>query len=385
MFVIHIIHILLAVLIIVAVWIVIINQLRIRKIRRRVDTKDLEDILTQIGKSFSEENADAAVVIGIIKEGQHSVFCFGKTSENKAPDKTTIFEVPALAKIFTAACIQIFSDREEVLLEEDIRNCIPETVTLPQRVQGTTLLQLATHTSGFPFIPEELKIKIENKSQPYCKIEKRHIWNYLKSCTGKNHPGIYKSSDYGMSLLSCILERIRKLTYEEMVQEEICRPLQMLHTSTQSKDITITGRGPYGEKEKYWNCGAMFGSSAIYSNIQDLLAFLQANLSSSNNPLNMSLKHMLTLYANGYSGLGWQTAQEYERIFGLKELFWIAGRTAGFSSYMALEPTRKLGIAVVTDVGLSATSLGVQSMYALSHISFRDQDAYLISRSQTDN
>jgi CubicO group peptidase (beta-lactamase class C family) len=73
--------------------------------------------------------------------------------ENKIPATLhSRFSIQLVTKIFTATMLMQLVQRGQVLLNDDVKRYVPELGTATGAVyqSGTTLLQLATHTSGLP-------------------------------------------------------------------------------------------------------------------------------------------------------------------------------------------------------------------------------------------
>lgn len=354
--------------------ILLVNARRIARIRYLPDQNNLEFQIAQLGKTLSGQCGNAGVIIGVIRHGRTYVDSCGDADSGHLPQKQTIFEVPALAGLFTDVCLQALADRGELGLEDNIRNYLPAEVSLALQVKNTTLLHLATHTSGFPFLPEELRENIKDRAQPYANIEQKDIWNYLSRCSEKSRPGNFRNSDFGIALLARLLEEKTGCPFSQLIQKELCGPLNLKHTTVQlpeqDKELLIQGHGPTGENANYWNCGALYGAGAVYTSMEDILAFLEANLRLGNSVLSQTLRRTHRKYAAGYSTLGWKTSQEYEKLFKLKNLLWIGGRTAGFSAYMAIDVQQDIAAAVFTAASVPLERYGAYLMHILSHTSF---------------
>lgn len=357
--------------------VLLVNAKRIAKVRQLADHKNLQEQIDQLGTAFAQEFSGAGIVIGVIRHGRTYIGGYGSTESGSPPQSSSVFEVPAMANLFTSICLQALSDRKFLCLDDNIRTCLPPGVTLASQVKSTTLLHLATHTSGFPFLPKQLREKVDNNSQPYANIKREDIWTYLRTCAQKCRPGNFKKSDFGMGLLACLLEGKTKRPFSALVQQEICNPLGLLHTTAvpppAGPNCAVQGHEPSGVPASYWKCGALFGAGAIYTNMEDILSFLNAHLCPQEGAIYQTLLRTHQKYAAGYSALGWQTSQQYEKVFGLKNLLWMAGRTAGFSAYMAIDPDQALAAAIITTVGVSVERYGTYLMHVLAHTSFHDE------------
>lgn len=353
----------------------LVNARRIYNLRNIPDKKNLEEQIDQLGTDFLRGNEHANIVIGIIKHGQKYVKGFGNESGLPSPDQSTLFEVPELAKLFTTTCLISLANQNGVSLDDNIRDYLPAGKKLAEHVSDTTLMHLATHTSGFPFMPEEVKRKIRDPIQPYRDIRKSDVWEYLLLCTEKCRPGIFKKSDIGISLLAYLLEEKTGLTFSELVQREICAPLKMKNTTAQISDNLkkqlVQGYGPTGNKEDFWHSGAFYGAGAIYTNMEDILLFLDAHIHSRDDLISQTLVGTHKRFSEN-GAVSWMTAREYEKTFGLKDILWIGGRTAGFSSYLAIDIKEKNAAAIIASAGIPTDKFGAYLMHILRRTSFAE-------------
>lgn len=356
---------------------VLVNARRIARIRYLPDQKNLELQIDRLGQEFSQKCGGAGVVIGVIRRGRSYLSGYGNTEAGCPPGEQTVFEVPALAQLFTCICLLALADRGELSVSDNIRDYLPEEVSLPPHITTTTLQHLAVHTSGFPFLPKELRKKIKDEAQPYREIKREDIWNYLCRCSEKCRPGRVQNSDFGIGLLALLLEKKTGLTFSELVQRELCGPLGLRHTTlhppNQEDEDLIRGHRPSEEDANYWNCGALYGAGAAYTNMEDMLAFLRSNLCPQEGALFRTLCGTHKKCAAGYGAVGWKTAHEYEKLFKLHDLLWIGGRTTGFSAYLAIDVKQNTAAAIFAAASVPARQYGTYLMHVISHTSFCDE------------
>src|SRR5918993_981037 len=99
------------------------------------------------------------MVVGVIEPAGARVFSYGQSGEGdqRPPDGDTIFEIGSMTKVFTALVLADMVRRSEVALEEPVAKYLSSGVKLPERNgQPITLLDVATHTSGLPLMPDGL-------------------------------------------------------------------------------------------------------------------------------------------------------------------------------------------------------------------------------------
>ena len=96
-----------------------------------------------------------------------------------------------------------------------------------------TLLNLATHTSGLPRLPENLDLTT-NRDNPYANYKAADLYSNLVIQTVRlaSEPGVkYNYSNYGFGLLGHLLGLKAGMPYEELIEKTVCLPLGMTNTT----------------------------------------------------------------------------------------------------------------------------------------------------------
>ncbi len=92
----------------------------------------------------TQNNPDAVISVGVIKDGEMSYTVYGKNGEELPADLHT-YEIGSLTKTFTAALINQAITLEKINLD----NTINSYLSLPDGNQYPTIEELLTHTSGY--------------------------------------------------------------------------------------------------------------------------------------------------------------------------------------------------------------------------------------------
>jgi serine-type D-Ala-D-Ala carboxypeptidase/endopeptidase len=101
----------------------------------------------------------AALVVGLIDPNGTKVYSFGNISkENNIPvNGSTIFNIASITKTFTTLVLADMVKQGVVNLNDPIEKYLPSNVKVPQYDgHKITLENLATHTSGLPFMPSNI-------------------------------------------------------------------------------------------------------------------------------------------------------------------------------------------------------------------------------------
>ena len=227
-----------------------------------------------------------AIVVGIVtKDGRH-VFGFGRfdAESSQEPDARTLFEIGSVTKTFTALLLADLVEQGKVKLSDPVRLYLPESVTMPQQGdKEITLLHLATHTSALPRIPTSIGLKALISNDPYRNYGTDDLYKTLSRTKLPRDPGErYEYSNLGFALLGHVLSRQAGKSYEELVIERICEPLELRETRVTLDDELRKRLAPphdaLGRRSSNWDFDVFAGAGALRSTTDDMLTYLEANM-----------------------------------------------------------------------------------------------------------
>lgn len=268
-----------------------------------------------------------------------------KTIENK----NDVFEIGSLSKVFTSTLLADLASRNELRLYEPIQEYLDFPLNDSLQI---TFTQLANHTSGLPRIPSgfvwESLLHMDN---PYKNYDEEKLRKYMRSEMELiNEQGTtFQYSNIGTGILGYVLTRINNLSYEEMLQQKIFKPLGMSHSTTRRilvNDKLIPGLTKRGNTATNWDLGAMAGAGAILSTNENLVRFAKANFDPSNKVLNLQRQKTFSVDEEMDMALGWFILkQELSEIW-----HWHNGGTGGYRSSMALNVDDKKGVIILSNI-----------------------------------
>ena len=114
--------------------------------------------------------------------------------------------------------------------------------------QAITLQHLATHMSGLPTLPSNLKaVDLRN---PYAAYTAEDLHSFLDGHNLAHTPGErFEYSNLAMGLLGHLLARQQNKTYEQLLRERISSPLKMASTTiTLNKQQRARLASPYTQR-----------------------------------------------------------------------------------------------------------------------------------------
>jgi len=276
-------------------------------------------------------------------------------------DGNSIFEVGSITKTFTAALLADMARRGEVRLEDPVSNYLPKAVRVPERGgRRITLLDLATHMSGLPGLPTNIHPK--DVSNPYADYTVDMLDAFLSSYSLPRDIGSqYEYSAVGMALLGRALGNRLGMSWERAVDQRILKPLRM-HSTAATLTAAETGRlapghDDTGKRVSNWDIPALPAMGALHSSANDMLKYLVANMRPESRPLGRVLAGMhvprVVMDEETRVGLAWQTGHASNRT-----IVWHGGGTGGYRSLIAFDPTKGMGVVVLSNSAKGADAIG---------------------------
>jgi len=297
--------------------------------------------------------------IGIYKGGKTYLYNYGTVQKDRQqlPTGQTAYAIASISMTLTGALLAQAVVEKKVTLGDDIRNYLPgHYPNLAFDGQPIRLFHLINHRSGLPFLLPDRPDAFANTAVPSSAIATALLQNYtpsdffadLHKVRLNAAPGYaFRYSNAGAQLLGYILERVYKLSFEELVRLKITQPLAMNDTK-----ITLTP-ADLDRRANGYDCNGiqmpdtpnqLQGACAVKSTVADMLKFIQWNVAEQDKAANLS--HQLTWGdENRYSaGLNWQVLN----TAGYR-VIWQDGNIPGFSSLCVNYPELDMGIIVLSN------------------------------------
>lgn len=202
-----------------------------------------------------------------------------------------------------------------------------------------TLEELATHTSGLPRLaPNAFTYAGFDQADPYARFDATLAEEGLRAAS-RSEIGKYAYSNFGYQLLGLCIERLTGRPLRDLFDEVVLGPAGMTGATADHSLPVLTGEDDSGPVAN-WTL-LLQGPGGVNATIHDLLALVEAVVSSRNDRLGDALKFALEPRADGPGakvGLGWALHPAGIACCG--------GGTAGFSTYIAAHLQTGRGVAV---------------------------------------
>ena len=125
------------------------------------------DITRILADRIDVQRQSVGIVVGTLEPSGRRVLSYGHPAKDdpRRVDADTVFEIGSITKVFTALLLSDAVERGDVSLSDPVSKYLPATVKVPQRGRAITLGDLASHVSGLPRLPTNMKSA--NPRNPY--------------------------------------------------------------------------------------------------------------------------------------------------------------------------------------------------------------------------
>jgi CubicO group peptidase (beta-lactamase class C family) len=323
-----------------------------------------KDSIRLILQQEVQNKRSVGIAAGYITAQGKEVICAGQTAlvNGKQPDGNTLFEIGSISKVFTSIILADMVLKKQVNLNDPISKYLPATVKTPQwNGKQITLLDLATHRSGLPRMPDNFAPKDENN--PYTDYTAKELYAFLNNYTLPRDIGEkYEYSNLAVGLLGHILCLVNKSDYETLLKQRITSVLNMPSTvvnlSPELKKQMAIGHNEILAPVSNWDMAVLAGAGGIRSSVNDMLIFAAANAGITKSPLDSAIK-FTQIFRNHAEipefdmGLGWHIFT-YENNKYLNH----NGGTGGFRTFIGVDRNKQIGVVVLSNAGNDVDDIG---------------------------
>ena len=311
------------------------------------------------------EKRGVSIVVGRVDENGSRVVAYGRLARDgsREADGTTIYEIGSVTKMFTDLVLADMVQKGEVKLDDPVARYLPKDVKVPARNgRQITLLDLATHRSGLPRMPDN--VHPQNAANPMADYTFGQLSSFLASYELTRDIGSrMEYSNLGLGLLGCALAQAAGKSYDSMVEERVCQPLGMRYTCIElSMEQRPRLAQPYDEflaPTKNTDIAVLAGAGALRSDMDDMLKFVAAELGLTTTPLASAMQETQRVRNTANSptldiGLGWFIDKKSD-----PPIWWHNGGTAGYHGFVGFRPAVKTGVVVLANTSLDVDDIAL--------------------------
>ncbi|MGA2850727.1 MAG: D-alanyl-D-alanine-carboxypeptidase/endopeptidase AmpH [Terracidiphilus sp.] len=311
------------------------------------------------GQTLFQQSGFSSMVLVVVRDRETMIKGYGETFPGSArnPDSRSLIRLCSLSKVFATDLLLRLAADGSLSLADPLERYAPPGKHVPRAADGTeiTLRDLATHTAGLPREVGAYPAKAPHFTFPSYTVR----WAWLQKQQLITPPGtaaLY--SNVGFDFLGDALAIASSKSYAQLLHDRLLQPLGMWDTTLvpSFEQCSRLLRGPRDEGP-CTDTLASGASGGIYSTPADMAKFLQYLLQIPGSPaqpstaLGVALEPQQLKTVQGLShagdptgiGLAWIQIGDPSSPSSIIEK---TGGGAGFSTYIALSPSRHTAVFV---------------------------------------
>lgn len=335
-----------------------------------------------LSEQLMQQYAIPGMAIAVIDKDQTYTYLFGNADKvnGKPVTKNTIFEVGSLTKLFTALLCAEADDRGSMKLDENLSKYYPQLAENPS-FSYMSLTNTLTHTAGFPLNLED-------------GMKNDHPLEYYLLAWQPERPigSQWQYSNVGCGLAAMVLEKQNNKSINELIRANILAPLKMttIGIEIQEEYLNDFAQGYTGDGKvavRFSHAQGLYpGAWGLKATIDDMAKFMSAAIDLPKTPKNImkAMRNTQTprvSIGNMQQGLVWQVhslkdeslkhepasmnigplpvkwLSKDQQIYKEDVLLDKTGSTPGFRSYIAVIPSRQVGVVILTNKNISNAAI----------------------------
>jgi serine-type D-Ala-D-Ala carboxypeptidase/endopeptidase len=317
--------------------------------------------LHEIAEKAAANLSAGGIVTGESIAGTTRFAAAGKLEPDGIAPENRVFEIGSITKVFTGLLLADAVESKKVRLDSTLKELLgDEIIFADPDVAAITLVQLSTHTSGLPRLPDNMGWFNGISKDPYKRYDRDRTLKFLAKAELAHAPPFPASySNFGVGLLGELLCGIHQKSYADLVAEKITTPLGMKDTMVVPGEAQQARLAPPydGEKPNHsWTFQAMAGAGALRSTAADMVTFGHALLEPDKTPLAAAIKGMMEVHAP-YDASEIGLGIIIRKVDGHRE-YSHSGGTGGYRSALQVIPDLKtVRVALVNNTAFEPAGL----------------------------
>jgi CubicO group peptidase (beta-lactamase class C family) len=329
---------------------------------------DIRKMLAERIDTLAAQEDGIGMVVGVVGPQGRRVISYGHLNQGdpRPLNGDTVFEIGSVGKVFTALLLAAMVQKGEVALADPVAKYLPANLKLPERNgRQITLVDLVTHTSGLPFMPDDVPAVDESAARRY---GAHQLYQFLARYELPRDPGTeWDYSNIGYWLLGQALAFRAGTDFQSLLRARVIAPLNLHSTdfplplSAKLKSRLAVGHNAVLQPAPDFYATSIYAAvgpeaGGLVSSVNDLLTLLSAAVGYERSPLALSIASMLNTRRpidGSEQALGWVVTGK-----GQDELVTHEGSTWGFASYIAWEPGTRVGVVVLSNQLAAVADIG---------------------------
>jgi CubicO group peptidase (beta-lactamase class C family) len=333
---------------------------------RPAEPQNVQELVNQQVGLLVQQKKLASAAVAVVRGDDVQTFFYGavKSGNSQAPNADTLYEIGSVTKTFTAAVLALLVADGVVALDTPVQDLLPPGTRVPDwNGRKISLGDLASHISGLPGLPTNLKIGLSNLQDPYADYTISDLYDFLADYELKREPGTaYEYSNLGVALLGQALALKSGSTYEQVIQTRLLDPLGLSDSAFELNPgqaarfappfreslFRSVGCGPVPGRN--WNLGIFTPAGALKSTLKDMVRYIKANMEPETTVLAEAASLLYTarfvVTEEVKVALGWHTLAT---AAGADEIIWHNGETGGYCSFVGFNAQRGTGVVILSN------------------------------------
>jgi serine-type D-Ala-D-Ala carboxypeptidase/endopeptidase len=338
---------------------------------------NMDSVVNQAAGDFMANACHVGLSIVAVKGTETRFYNYGSASRDahELPDADSIYEIGSVTKTFTGALAAKAILEHRMELDADFRKYLPEDYpNLAWNGHPITLRDLATHRSGllrdlpdaadlfahpdYERLPEQLIAR----DSPY---DHARYLRELHSVKLQSEPGTNEAySNLGIKVIAFGLEKVYRVSFETLMEQEILGPLGMRSTGVvldaAERGRLLKGYSRGGNVMPYHlrNAGAAYG---LYSTTRDMAKYVRWQLDEADPVIRLAHELLRGNSENGQALIWNVSSQRGSR------LLWHGGGTFGMTSQVVLYPDDKDGYVLLANDTCEGSESALKDIATKAH------------------
>ena len=326
------------------------------------------------GLSFSEtieyttKDKDGAFIsVGIVQDGKVDFTVYGKDGSVVSPEEQYDYEVGSITKTFNAMLLANALDEKKINLSDSI----DKHLDLPEQDYYPTIERLVTHTAGYReyYFESQMIFNFFKGRNSFYGISNEQILSKAGKIKLKDEDYPFRYSNFGQAVLGLVLEKVYGDSYTNIMNDYIQDSLALNSTKVSDGNGNLSDYWDWKQNDGYVPAGA------IVSNIEDMLKFLQMQMTENpkylaathgklkDNFITADINDKLNIHVDGM-GICWM-------IDETNNIIWHNGATGNYNSYIGFDKANQTGVVILSnlppDYKIPATIMGVKLLSELKN------------------
>ncbi len=304
-------------------------------------------------------NDEAAVTVGIIKDGEESYTLYGTDGE-VLPQKEHIYEIGSITKTFTASLLLKAISEGKINLDDTVE----KYMELPEKDYYPTLKRLITHTSGYKNYYFEMPMTgsfLTGKNSFYG-ISPEKLTDRTGNIDLEDRDYEFNYSNFGISVTGAVLSEVYTKEFTALINEFIRDELGLTKTMISNGSGDLRNYWDWKENDAYMPAGA------LTSTIGDMMKYAQLQLDGYPEYLLKTHETLAVINNNSENNKKMNIHMDSIGAAWIKDethnIIWHNGGTGDFNSYIGFDPDKRLAVVILSNLPpgyrIPATVMGVK-------------------------